>query len=122
MQKKTARVFCIVSHMSRMKSHVMLFVSLLFIGFVKGNPMDCPEEAVELAGSTIGTASNVTLWKSCGEIFHHFPLQALCKCCYLYLQGVPRLVLPLRLLVSRSYVNITEYPFNHIVIDVREFF
>ena len=38
------------------------------------------------------------------------------------LQGVPRLVLPLQLLISRSYVNITEYPFNHIIIDVREFF
>ena len=47
----------------------MLVVSLLLIGFVNGDPLDCPEEAVELVGDTIATASNVTLWRSCGEIF-----------------------------------------------------
>ena len=38
------------------------------------------------------------------------------------LQGVSRLVLQLCLLISRPYVNITKYCFNHLISDVREFF
>ena len=58
---------------SIMKSFVILVVavSLLLIGFVNGDPLDCPEEDFELAGNTIGTASNVTLWKACGETLNH---------------------------------------------------
>ena len=56
---------------SIMKPFLILVVSLLLIGFVNGDPLECPEEGFELAGNTIGTASNVTLWKACGETLNH---------------------------------------------------
>ena len=55
-----------------------LVASLLFIGFVNGSPLDCPEEDVDLVGSTIGTASNVTMWRTCGEILYHTTSMLLC--------------------------------------------
>ena len=56
---------------SIMKSFLILVVSLLLIGFVNGDPLECPEENFELVGNTIGTANNVTLWKACGETLNH---------------------------------------------------
>ena len=38
------------------------------------------------------------------------------------LQGGPRLVIQLCFLVSWPYVDITKYPFNHVISEVREFF
>ena len=40
----------------------------------------------------------------------------------IFLQGGPRLVIQLCLLISWPYVNITEYPFNYVMSEVREFF
>ena len=46
--------------------------------------------------------------------------QGCTKICHV--QGVPKLVLQLCLLISRSHVNITKYPFNHVISKAREFF
>ena len=38
------------------------------------------------------------------------------------LQGVPQFPPQLCLLISRSYVNMTKYPFNHVISEAWEFF